>query len=516
MTADIDAIRWHARARVDKYSEDQVAWARLRLGHEPDGAELATLFVAPGDGTAEADGNLLVTVGLDAITKLLINTGSPQAFSGPTRAIVGVGASSTAANIADTALGADGGSAWYQGCDSANPTQANGVITTVCTFATGNANFAWNEWCVRSEAEIMTRAGWKRHGQLLVGEDVLTLDQVTRTSRWQPLLDVHVWVARPRRMRVFDSARGIRVAVTADHRWPVLGGRRKDLVTWRTSETLPGQGMIIRAVPHSGFPETAKYSDAVVRLVAHYWCDGWVRDRGRPSLQGGIGVKRPDKVASVRSALQALPPGSWGENAKSGEAICFRLNKDALDVLGPLAPGKVPSYAFLSDLTEAQLRMFVDICVELGDGGDGSGGRYFIQTRKHGDGPGRMEYACALLGIATNTYDKPAVGRFGTEPVYRTTLLQAETSIVGTSDQGWDEVEDIVWCPQTPDTTWLCRDRGSVFWTGNCWATCTGSITPGATLAGVATGTKMWNHKIQSLGTKVSGSWVLTSTITIS
>ena len=54
---------------------------------------------------------------------------------------------STTALIADTALGDDGTSAWYQGCDSSNPTQANGVITTVCTFTTGNANFAWNEWC---------------------------------------------------------------------------------------------------------------------------------------------------------------------------------------------------------------------------------------------------------------------------------------------------------------------------------------------------------------------------------
>jgi hypothetical protein len=143
-----DVLSWHAFARVDKYSDDQVVWARKRLaGLEPEGRHLHAFFAAPEDGYAEADGNLLVTAGLDAITKLLIASGSPQAFSGPTRAIVGVGASSTAANIADTALGDDGGSAWYQGCDSSNPTQANGVITTVCTVTSSNGNFAWNEWC---------------------------------------------------------------------------------------------------------------------------------------------------------------------------------------------------------------------------------------------------------------------------------------------------------------------------------------------------------------------------------
>jgi len=143
-----DGIRWHAHALVQKYSDDQVEWARRASGVlEPEGALLQRHCGEPEDGYAEADGNLLVTVGLDAITKLLIASGSPQAFSGPTRAIVGVGATSTAAAITDTALGADGGSAYYQGVDTSNPTQSNGVITAVATFTTGNANFHWQEWC---------------------------------------------------------------------------------------------------------------------------------------------------------------------------------------------------------------------------------------------------------------------------------------------------------------------------------------------------------------------------------
>ena len=143
-----DAISWKAYARVDKFTDDQVEFARRKTGTaEPEGAVLARLCGGPEDGYAEAFGNLLVTVGLDAITKLLIASGGPQAFSGPTRAIVGVGATSTSASTSDTALGADGGSAYYQGCDSANPTQSNGVITCVATYTTGNANFHWQEWC---------------------------------------------------------------------------------------------------------------------------------------------------------------------------------------------------------------------------------------------------------------------------------------------------------------------------------------------------------------------------------
>jgi hypothetical protein len=147
MSGTDDGLRWHAHAIVRKYSDGQVRWAAERAQvPEPDGALLQALFAEPEGGVSEADGNLLVTAGLDAITKLLIASGSPQAFSGPTRAIVGVGDQSTAATIADTVLGGNGANAWYQGCDAANPTQVNGVITTVATFTTGNANFAWNEW----------------------------------------------------------------------------------------------------------------------------------------------------------------------------------------------------------------------------------------------------------------------------------------------------------------------------------------------------------------------------------
>jgi hypothetical protein len=60
---------------------------------------------------------------------------------------------------------------------------------------------------------------------------------------------------------------------------------------------------------------------------------------------------------------------------------------------------------------------------------------------------------------------------------------------------------------------------GNFAWNEWCWATGTGAITKGATLASVyATGASaaMLNHKIASLGTKASGAaWVFTTTITI-
>lgn len=140
-------IKWLAHARIEKFSPEQTQRAAELHGvHEADlqHHHLYALGEVPEHGVVEEPGNLLTTAGLQRITNLIIGSGA-AAFTA-SQSVVGVGATSTAAVITDTALGANGGSAWYQATDSA-PTAVNGVLTAVSTFASGNANFAWNEWC---------------------------------------------------------------------------------------------------------------------------------------------------------------------------------------------------------------------------------------------------------------------------------------------------------------------------------------------------------------------------------
>jgi hypothetical protein len=73
----------------------------------------------------------------------LIIGGGGTAFSNG-NAAVGVGNSSTSAAAGDTALL---GTARYNAADATYPQQSNGVITVQATFDTGEANFAWEEWC---------------------------------------------------------------------------------------------------------------------------------------------------------------------------------------------------------------------------------------------------------------------------------------------------------------------------------------------------------------------------------
>jgi hypothetical protein len=191
-------IHWHPYVTIEKYSLDQTAYAQRKLAgvlgwhrlplvnltplgeragivtarrhaargrtFDLHGDYLRSLFPSgPEDGMTYDDGNLMVNKGLTVVIELLTANGGttyyPFQNNGSTNNIlVGVGAGSTAATTADTALTDDNTSnAYYQGMDSGYPTVTTpATINGQCTYASGNANFAWNEWCWATGAGTVT------------------------------------------------------------------------------------------------------------------------------------------------------------------------------------------------------------------------------------------------------------------------------------------------------------------------------------------------------------------------
>lgn len=147
MSKNLIEIKWHANAKVFKWSAEQTAELAEYLGRQPVYADFTALGVKHSD-FAEVDGNVLTTLGLNRITNLLIGGGA-AAFT-HAQSFCGVGNSSTTALAADTDLNAAAGSTnrWFQATDASNPTQSNGVVSCNTTFATGDGNFAWNEWAL--------------------------------------------------------------------------------------------------------------------------------------------------------------------------------------------------------------------------------------------------------------------------------------------------------------------------------------------------------------------------------
>lgn len=173
-----EGVHWFPRVTVEKYSIDQTAYAERKWEAEASwhrrlltrsglvvprrlhGDFLREMFDVPEDGYAYDEGNILVNAGLTNIINLLTGgTGTAVnplgvGTSGTGPAGVGVGSTATAATATDTALGANGTSpngtvgAWYQAMDASFPSLTTpATINGQSTFASGNANMAWAEWC---------------------------------------------------------------------------------------------------------------------------------------------------------------------------------------------------------------------------------------------------------------------------------------------------------------------------------------------------------------------------------
>lgn len=142
-------IQWRTTTLCEKFSADQVLYASTMLHRVPTGDELRALCGEPEDGVHEdLTSNLLTTAGLNRMTSLIIGAGGQAATATATR--IGVGNSSSAAAVGQTDLQAASGSGnrQFKVMDSTYPQQSNGVITCKSTFASGEANFAWEEWCI--------------------------------------------------------------------------------------------------------------------------------------------------------------------------------------------------------------------------------------------------------------------------------------------------------------------------------------------------------------------------------
>lgn len=156
-----EGLTWRPVAHVDKWDQDQADWVAERmqrrlservahrlLGRDlraPQAAHFAKLGVKPY-AEAFSAGNLLTTAGLARLMSLLTAGGGQALVNTSTRLGVGNGAGTAA--IGDTDLSASAGAAnrQFYVMDATFPSFASGVLTAKSTFASADANFAWNEW----------------------------------------------------------------------------------------------------------------------------------------------------------------------------------------------------------------------------------------------------------------------------------------------------------------------------------------------------------------------------------
>lgn len=152
---DSDVIRWRCRTKIEKF--DASVEERVRqLGLAVDGLQLGR--VALPFEVDEREGNLLMYGGASCLWQCLIGNGTGTAAQTLTyfnngNAYIGSGGgagATTAAAATQTDL--QGASKLRKAMDATYPSHTDGTgsgaatITFRSTFATGDANWQWDEW----------------------------------------------------------------------------------------------------------------------------------------------------------------------------------------------------------------------------------------------------------------------------------------------------------------------------------------------------------------------------------
>jgi hypothetical protein len=342
-------------------------------------------------------------------------------------------------------------------------------------------------YCVDEQTEILTAAGWKRHQDVVAGDECYTLNHETGLGEWQRISKVNVFAGQPRREMVRIEGRAHSSLSTLNHRWPVRSkGNSAWFRRWKTSETLNQSDYIQCAARDAGLPTEPRWSDAFVELVAWAWTEGYWNVSNMLGLCQSSRV-HPDYCERIRTALfEHLGPrheGSmfshrkdaiplWVEDPPRADTgmIHWRLNQEAArpftEVLS--IPEKVVSLPWLRTLTQQQLELFIE--TSLAADGDPRKGRLAQKSEARAEA---FAFACILAGkpvsYCTLSADHGCDLEIGVLSRYQTSpIANAEN---GHGQRSWTVERTThdgpVWCPTTPNGTWLARRNGSVYWTGN-------------------------------------------------
>jgi hypothetical protein len=329
-----------------------------------------------------------------------------------------------------------------------------------------------NHWCQDSETEIFTPAGWCRQDKLNVGDAVLTLNHDTGLSQWQPVEDIYrAQVVNEAMLRMTSSQHFSQS--TQGHRWPIIKTGKYAGSPYRWTTSLDGFAAADRvpvAAPLADTPTEPKYTDDLVRLLAAYTSDG-SRLRKSPTAEVVRIVKFADhEIRELRRVLTAVygrPPTESTHPTRTVTGTAFTLRTAESAVLFDLTgEHKAIHRQVINDLTVNQCRLLLDAMIEIGDGIRQGQADTFYQVEPTRLDP--LEHAAILAGYKVTRGQRNQQTGFGERPLHWLRVSHSRTVFSPTDcEQEWVPYTGTVWCPTTPNGTWLARRNGTAYYTGN-------------------------------------------------
>lgn len=340
-------------------------------------------------------------------------------------------------------------------------------------------------FCVDEATEALTRdRGWVRHHDLSPGDVIATLNTDTDLMEWQEVEDVHRFdVINEPVLAV--TGRHVDSVTTEGHRWWLRA--RSGEGFWTTTESMRENGAdedharLPVARPSADLPTSPTHPDALVELVAWYAAEGTLSSSGRAWITQGPTVNPGHAEAITRSCEDLFGPcreAVAGSNQFSGHdgwtitppspgrgTATWRLDASASRLLlscfeDPTA--KVIEREFILSLTEKQLRLL------WGRYHDGDGHRNVVAQNSRARAE-NLSLVLTLLGEPHDLVPRDAVYDGAPYPMYEVRLRTRSDAWLKHPLEAAERrrLTGTVWCPQTPNRTWLMRRNGKQAFTGN-------------------------------------------------
>lgn len=316
-------------------------------------------------------------------------------------------------------------------------------------------------YCVPDDAEILTKRGWKRPMELQVAEDdtfdetVLTFNLETRKTEWQPLEGVSMFgTSGQHDIMTLSNKLGTKFRFTAEHRWPVFEQYGEKIKMVRSYELKSHHKFLVAADHEHGADSLlTPYEAAMLGWIV---TDGYARWRGS-SFEAVI-YQSPKKHAEKIRRMFSDAISSESVHPDTG-VICFRLRRDATRKLAEICPTKDQLPTVVTQLDHPSLEALYEAMMDAEGSVHPRAGAQFAQK----DGPvmEAFQIVCTLLGKAFDIRD---AGDCQRGYVRRRTKLSLHKWALGK-----EPYSGIVWCPKTPNGTWVMRQNGRVVITGNSW-----------------------------------------------
>ena len=344
-------------------------------------------------------------------------------------------------------------------------------------------------FCLDEGTMAFTPEGWKTHNQLAPGDLLYTLNPSTGVAEWQPATAINRFTVQDEPVALVGGSghKYLNVRATMTHRWVVhrRGGVRELSIVPTTG--LRPKMRIPTAARCGSVPDEPTYCDELVSVM------GWFLAEGHVTKSGTVVIAQhrrsnPDNWEVIYNLLALLygPPSDYmdspgrsrGPRWKATDTH-FHLNArasweitDHLEDRG----GKWIQPEFIHNLTANQLEIFVEAAV-LGDGHrrpERSDCWTVTQavsplTGSAGGLIEALDCALTLLGVPHTLSEHRADYRGDSYPMRSITRLGDRREPTRGSSHVEDRYTGIVWCPTTPNGTWLAmhKDGHQAFFTGN-------------------------------------------------